>query len=105
MYEGEEQWWQKGHLRFGPVVVHFQGIPTPNSRPKNFGPPTPLWGDMIFQSFVTPKMGKTDFFLQAIWLPKEKSNCNKKGVFLNYFEDDEKKISKMSKNSRISAKN
>ena len=47
--------------RFGPLVVHFQGMPTPNAWPKIFGPPTPLMGDMIFQSFVTPKMAKSDF--------------------------------------------
>ena len=46
--EGVSQIWSASE------VVYFQGIPTPNSWPKNFGPPTPLGGDRIFQSFVTP---------------------------------------------------
>ena len=35
--------------------------------------------------------------LLTIYLPEEKSNCNKNGVSLKDVEDDEKKILKISK--------
>ena len=35
--------------------------------------------------------------LLTIYLPEEKSNCNKNGVSLKDVEDDEKKFSKISK--------